>query len=168
MIDKFSTVIGMRLSTIALRALLVVLAVGGVLAYALLYAISSDLAHEYPPLAHLQLPLFAAAVVAGVPVAVALVALWRFAARVAAGEGFSTGTVGLVRLIRNCFAVLAVYLLVAFVATTVAMQPGQSPGVFLAWCVGEVVSLFLFTFAAVMVGLFDNATELRLESELTV
>lgn len=168
MIDKNPTVIAMRLSTVALRALLLVLAVGGVLAYAVLYAISVELAREYPPLAHLQLPLFAAAVVAGLPVAVALVALWRFAALVARGEGFSAETVGLVRLIRNCFGVLAAYLLVAFVATTIALQPGQSPGVFLAWCVGEVVSVFLFTFSAVMVGLFDNAAELRRENELTV
>jgi hypothetical protein len=160
--------IDMRFSTVALRALLVVLGIGVLLAYAVLYVFSADMAASYPPLAPLQVPLFMAAVVAGVPAAVALGALWRFAALVSRGEGFSPSTVRLLRLMRNCFGALAVYLLVAFVATTIAMAPGQSPGVVLAWCASEVIAVFLFTFAAVMVGLFDNAVEMRLENELTV
>lgn len=158
----------MKPYTIALRALLVLLALGAALAYFVLYLLSLDLAASYPPLAHLQLPLFLAAVLAGIPAAVALAALWRFATLVGRGEGFSPETVRLLRLMRNCFAVLAIYLLVAFVATTVAMATGQNPGVFLAWCAGEVISVFLFTFAAVMVRLFDNATQMRQEHELTV
>jgi hypothetical protein len=158
----------MKLCTVALRALLVVLAVGALLAYAVLYVVSADMAASYPPLAHLQIPLFLAAVAAGIPAAVALGALWRFASLVARGEGFSASTVRLLRLMRNCFGVLAVYLLMAFVATTLAMAPGGSPGVFLAWCASEVIAVFLFTFAAVMVGLFDNAAEMRVENEMTV
>ena len=167
-IDKIRTVVTMKFYTVALRAFLVLLALGAILAYLVLYIVSLDLAASYPALADLRVPLFAAAVVAGIPAAVALGALWRFAALVARGEGFSPQTVRLLRLIRNCFAVLAAYLLVAFVVTTVAMAPGQSPGVFLAWCAGEVIAIFLFTFAAVMVGLFDNAAEMRLENEMTV
>jgi hypothetical protein len=158
----------MRASTVALRGLLAILAVGALLAYAALYAVSLDLAESYPPLAHLRVPLFLAAVAAGVPAAVALAALWRFASLVARGEGFSASTVRLLRLMRNCFGVLAVYLLVAFIATTVALAPGQSPGVFLAWCASEVIAVFLFAFAAVMVGLFTNAAEMRVENDLTV
>jgi hypothetical protein len=139
-----------------------------VLAYLVLYIVSLDLAQTYPALGHLRIPLFITAVVAAIPGMVALHALLSFAALVARGEAFSTRTVTLLRRIRNCFAVTAVYLLVAFVGVTVAMAPGQSPSVFLAWCVGEVISLFLFTFAAVMVGLFANATTLREEQSLTV
>lgn len=166
--NKHPTIIAMRLYTVALRALLVLLGMGALLAYAVLYLFSADMAASYPSLAHLQVPLFLAAVVAGVPAAVALVALWRFASLVSRGEGFSPSTVRLLRLMRNCFGALAVYLLVAFIATTIAMAPGQNPGVFLAWCAGEVIAVFLFTFAAVMVGLFDNGAEMRLENELTV
>lgn len=158
----------MKLYTIALRALLVLLALGAALAYFVLYLVSVDLAASYPPLAHLRVPLFLAAVLAGVPAAVALGALWRFATLVGHGEGFSPSTVRLLRLMRNCFAVVAIYLLVAFIATTIAMEPGQNPGVFLAWCASEVISIFLFTFTAVMVRLFDNATQMRQEHELTV
>jgi hypothetical protein len=158
----------MKFYTVALRLLLLALTAGAVLAYALLYAISLDLAQSYPSLAHLRLPLFLVAVGAAVPALVAVHALWRFATLVDKGEAFSAQSVRLLRRLRNCFAVLAVYVLVAFVGVTVAMEPGQNPGVFLAACVGEVVALFLFTFAAVMVGLFDNATVLREEHELTV
>ncbi len=167
-LDKNRMVVAMKFYTVVLRAFLVLLALGVLLAYLALYLVSLDLAATYPALAHFRVPLFAAAVVAGVPAAVALGALWRFAALVAQGEGFSPQTVRLLRLMRNCFAVLAAYLLVAFVVTTIAMAPGQSPGVFLAWVAGEVIAVFLFTFAAVMVGLFDNATEMRQEHELTV
>ena len=167
-IDKNRTVIGMKVYTVALRGLLVVLAVGAVLAYLLLYVISLDLAAEFPPLAHLRLPLFLIAVGAGLPAAVALVCLWRFSALVAQGEGFSPATVRLLRIMRNSFAVMAAYLLVAFIAITVAMRPGESPQVFLAFSVAEVVALFLFTYSAVLVGLFDNGTTIRLEHELTV
>lgn len=167
-IEKNRTVVAMRFYTIALRALLVLLALGAALAYFVLYLVSVDLAASYPPLSHLQMPLFLAAVLAGVPAAVALGALWRFATLVGRGEGFSPNTVRLLRLMRNCFAVLAIYLLVAFIATTIAMEPGQNPGVFLAWCAGEVISIFLFTFAAVIVRLFDNASQMRQELELTV
>lgn len=62
----------------------------------------------------------------------------------------------------------ALYLLVAFIGATIAMEPVQNPGVFLAWVVGEVVSVFLFTFCAVMVGLFDNAAVMREENAMTV
>ena len=99
---------------------------------------------------------------------VALQALWSFASLVAEGEAFSPRAVVLGRRIRNCFAVTAAYLLVAFTAVTIAMQPGQSPGVFLAFVVGEIISLFLFTFAAIMVGLFENAASLREENAMTV
>jgi hypothetical protein len=167
-IDTNRTVIGMRFYTVALRGLLVVLAVGAVLAYLLLYVISLDLAAEFPPLAHLRLPLFLVAVGAGLPAVVALGCLWSFSALVAQGEGFSPATVRLLRIMRNSFAVMAAYLLVAYVAITVAMQPGESPQVFLAFCVGEVVALFLLTYSAVMVGLFDNGTSIRQEHELTV
>lgn len=167
-IDKNRTVIDMRFYTVALRGLLVVLAVGAVLAYLLLYVIGLDLAAEFPPLAHLRLPLFLVAVGAGLPAVVALVCLWWFSALVAQGEGFSFATVRLLRIMRNSFAVMAAYLLVAFIAITVAMQPGQSPQVFLVFSVGEVVALFLFTYSAVMVGLFDNGTTIRQEHELTV
>jgi hypothetical protein len=166
--DKNRTLVIMRYYTFALRGLLLVLAAGIVLAYLVLYIVSLDLAQTYPALGHLRIPLFITAVVAAIPGMVALHALLSFAALVARGEAFSTRTVTLLRRIRNCFAVTAVYLLVAFVGVTVAMAPGQSPSVFLAWCVGEVISLFLFTFAAVMVGLFANATTLREEQSLTV
>ncbi len=158
----------MRFYTVALRGLLVALAIGAVLAYLLLYVISLDLAAEFPPLAHLRLPLYLVAVGAGIPAVVALVSLWSFSSLVAQDEGFSPGTVRLLRVMRNSFAVMAAYLLVAFIAITVAMAPGQSPQVFLAWSVAEVVALFLFTYSAVMVGLFDNATATRHEHELTV
>jgi hypothetical protein len=158
----------MRFYTVALRGLLVVLAAGAVLAYLSLYVISLDLAAEFPPLAHLRLPLFLVAVGAGLPAVVALVCLWWFSALVAQGEGFSPAAVRLLRIMRNSFAVMAAYLLVAFVAITVAMQPGESPQVFLTFCAAEVVALFLFTYSAVMVGLFDNGTTIRQEHELTV
>jgi len=130
--------------------------------------IGMKISEQYPVLAHLRLPLFIAAVVAAIPSLVALHALWSFASLVASGEAFSPRAVALLRRIRNCFAVTAAYLLVAFTAVTIAMQPGQSPSVFLAFVVGEIISLFLFTFAAIMVGLFDNATSLREENALTV
>ena len=114
------------------------------------------------------MPLFLIAAGAAVPSLVAVQALWCFTSLVARGEAFSTRTVALWRRIRNCFAVTVVYLLVAYVGATVAMAPGQSPGVFLAWCAGEVGFLFLFAFAALMVGLVDNATSLREENALTV
>lgn len=158
----------MRFYTIALRVLLVMLAVGVVLAYLMLYIVSLDLAASYPTLAHLRVPLFVASLVAGVPAAIALGALWLFTALVASGEGFSTAAVRHLRLMRNCFGVMAAYLLLAFIATTIALAPGQSPGVFLAWCASETVALFLFTLIAVMVKLFDNATAVRHEHELTV
>jgi len=158
----------MRFYTVALRVLLVLLAVGVLLAYAVLYFVSGDLAASYPSLGHLRLSLFCTAVGASVPVAVALWALWWFASLAAHGEGFSARTVGLLRLLRNCFAVLAVYLLAAFLAASVALAPNQSPTVFLAWCASEVLAVFLFTFAAVMVRLFDNATRMRHENDLTV
>lgn len=161
-------VIDMRIYTLVLRGLLVMLGLGAGLAYLVLYVVSGDLAASYPALAHLRAPLFAAAVVAGAPGAVALGALWSFADLVARGQGFSPTTVRRLRLIRNCFAVTAVYLLAAYAVTTMVMAPGQSPSVFLAWCAGEVISVFLFAFAAVMVGLFDNATMMREEHELTV
>jgi hypothetical protein len=167
MINKNRMVIGMKFYTVVLRGLLLVLAAGVAFAYLLLYLVSVDLAKEYPALAHFQLPLFFTAVVAAIPSLVALQALWSFASLVAKGEAFSPRAVVLGRRIRNCFAVTAVYLLVAFTGVTIAMQ-GQSPGVFLAFVVGEIISLFLFTFAAVMVGLFDNATSLREENALTV
>jgi hypothetical protein len=161
-------VIDMRFHTVVLRGLLLVLAAGVVFAYLLLYLVSGDLAEQYPVLAHLRMPLFTTAVIAAIPSMVALQALWSFASLVAQGEAFSPRAVTLLRWIRNCFAVTAAYLLVAFTAVTIAMQPGQSPSVFLAFVVGEIISLFLFTFAAVMVGLFDNATSLREENALTV
>lgn len=144
------------------------LAAGVAFAYLLLYLVSVELADQYPVLAHLQQPLFITAVVAAIPSLVALHALWSFASLVAKGEAFSPRAVTLLRRIRNCFAVTAAYLLVAGTGVTIAMQPGQSPGVFLAFVVGEIISLFLFTFAAVMVGLFANATSLREENALTV
>ncbi len=158
----------MKAYTIALRALLVILAAGVVLAYLLLYIVSLDLAASYPALAHLRVPLVLASVAAGIPAAIALGALWLFAALVGQGEGFSPKAVRQLRLMRNCFAVMAAYLLVAFIVTTIALAPGQSPGVFLAWCASEVVALFLLTLIAVMVKLFDNATTIRQEHELTV
>jgi hypothetical protein len=167
-IDKKSTILVMRFYTIALRVLLVVLAVGFALAYLVLYIVSLDLAASYPALAHLRVPLFLASVVAGIPAAIALGALWLFAALVGSGEGFSPRAVRQLRLMRNCFGVMAAYLLVAFVVTTIALAPGQSPGVFLAWCASEVVAVFLFTLIAVMVELFDNARAIRQELELTV
>jgi hypothetical protein len=160
--------LGMKFYTVALRGLLLVLAAGVAFAYLLLYLVSVDLAQQYPVLAHLRLPLFTVAVIAAIPGLVALQALWSFATRAARGEAFSLHAVALLRRIRNCFAATAAYLLVAFTAVTIAMQPGQSPSVFLAFVVGEIISLFLFTFAAVMVGLFDNATSLREENALTV
>jgi hypothetical protein len=167
-IDKNRMVIDMRFHTVVLRGLLLVLAAGVVFAYQLLYLVSGELAEQYPVLAHFRMPLFTTAVIAAIPSMVALAALWSFASLVAQGEAFSPRAVTLLRRIRNCFAVTAVYLLVAYTAVTIAMQPGQSPGVFLAFVVGEIISLFLFTFAAVMVGLFDNATSLREENALTV
>ncbi len=158
----------MRCYPFALRGLLLVLAAGVLLAYLVLYIVSLDLAQSYPALARLRMPLFITAVVAAIPGLVALHALWSFATLAASGEAFSTRTVALLRRIMNCFAATAVYLLVACIGVTVAMAPGQSPSVFLAWCVGEAISLFLFCFAAVMVGLFDNATDLREEQALTV
>ena len=160
--------IGMKFYTVVLRGLLLMLAAGVAFAYLLLYLVSVDLAKEYPVLAHFQLPLFFTAVVAAIPSLVALQALWSFASLVAKGEAFSPRAVVLGRRIRNCFAVTAAYLLVAFTVVTIAIQPGQSPSVFLAFVVGEIISLFLFTFAAIMVGLFDNATSLREENALTV
>lgn len=161
-------IFSMKAYTVALRALLVILAAGVVLAYLLLYIVSLDLAASYPALAHLRVPLFLASVAAGIPTAIALGALWLFAALVGKGEGFSPRAVRQLRLMRNCFAVMAAYLLVAFIVTTIAMAPGQSPSVFLAWCASEVVALFLLTLIAVMVKLFDNATTIRQEHELTV
>lgn len=167
-IDKECTVIVVKYYTQALRCLLVVLVAGAVLAYAVLYIVSLDLARDYPEVAHLRVPLFMTAMVAALPGMVALHARWLFAAPVAGGDAFSTRTVSLLRRIRNCSAVTAVYLLVAFVGASVALAPEQSPSVFLAWCASEVISLFAFTFAAVMVGLFANATTLREEDALTV
>jgi len=167
-INNVSMLLGMKFYTVVLRGLLLVLAAGVAFAYLLLYLVSVDLAHQYPVLAHFRLPLFATAVIAVIPGMVALQALWSFATQVARGEAFSPRAVALLRRIRNCFAVTAAYLLIAFIAVTIAMQPGQSPSVFLAFVVGEIISLFLFTFAAVMVGLFDNATSLREDNALTV
>jgi hypothetical protein len=168
MSNKNRMLISMKFYTVALRGLLLMLAAGVAFAYLLLYLVSVDLAEQYPVLAHFRLPLFFTSVVAAIPSLVALQALWSFASLVAKGEAFSPRAVALLRRIRNCFAVTAAYLLVAFTAVTMAMQPGQSPSVFLAFVVGEIISLFLFTFAAVMVGLFDNATSLREDNALTV
>jgi hypothetical protein len=106
-IDKKSTILVMRFYTIALRVLLVVLAVGFALAYLVLYIVSLDLAASYPALAHLRVPLVLASVVAGIPAAIALGALWLFAALVGSGEGFSPRAVRQLRLMRNCFGVMA-------------------------------------------------------------
>ncbi len=151
-----------------LRAILVLLVAGTGLAVALLYVISLDLAAAYPRHAAVRLPLFLAASVTAVPVLVAAQALWAFLAMTDRGEAFSPGAVRLFRRIKIWFAGTAGYLLVVFVVSAVLLLPDKSPSVLLAWWVGEAVVIFVVACAAVLQRLFEQATVLRVDHELTV
>jgi len=113
-------------------------------------------------------PIFLAVVVCLVPGLVAVHALWMFLGLVDRDEAFSEGTVRLLRRIRLCFGAMAACLLVSVVAVCLALLPHGSASVPLAWFGGEVVAVFLFTFAALLERLFSNAVELRQDNELTV
>ncbi|GAA1886373.1 DUF2975 domain-containing protein [Lapillicoccus jejuensis] len=158
----------MRLLGTALRVLVLLLAAGGALAYGVLYVVSEDLAATYPAQAHLRLPFFLAALGAGVPVAVALVALRRFATLAARRAASSAETLALLTMLRDTFAVLAVYLLAAFVAVSVALAPEQSPTVFLAWSGVEVPAVLLAVLAALVRRLVDDGARRRHGTPLPV
>jgi uncharacterized membrane protein len=151
-----------------LRLLLALVTVVVAMGCGLLYVVSLDLAASYPEVAHLRVPIFLAVVACLVPGLVAVHALWMFLGLVDRDEAFSEGTVRLLRRIRLCFGAMAACLLVSVVAVCLALLPLQSPSVPLAWFGGEVVAVFLFTFAALLERLFSNAVELRQDNELTV
>ena len=159
---------GVRTTTVLLRLMLILLALGLVAAVGLLNIVSLDLAHTYPSHADMRLPLFLAAAVTAIPALVAVHALWAFLALADRGEALSPQTVCLFRRVKFWFAGAAVYLLVAFVAVEQALLPDRSPSVFLGWCAAEVVAVFVVAFAAVFERLFATATAFRVDSELTV
>jgi len=154
-----------------LRALLVMFAVGLVLASGLLYSISLDFAAFYRELAHLRLPIYLAVVAGLVPTLVAVKVVFDLLEVVDLGESFSPRTVQLLRRLKLLFGITAAYLVVGVVGVTVAIWSamGQShASIVLGWFAAEVVALFLFTLAALLERLFAAALELRQDNELTV
>jgi hypothetical protein len=161
----------MTRETRLLRALLVMLLVGLVLAGGLVYIVSLDLATAYPTMAGLRLPIFFAVLVGFIPTIVAVTVAFDLLAVVDQGEAFSLRTVRLLRRLKMLVGITAAYLLVGVVGIWVAAAAatGQSKGyVLLPWFAGEVVTLFLFTFISLLERLFAAALELRRDSELTV
>jgi len=157
--------------TKVLRALLVMFAVGLVLASGLLYIVSLDSAALYPELAHLRLPTYFAVVVGLVPTIVAVKVVFDLLKVVDLGEAFSPRTVQLLRRLKMLFAITAAYLVLGVIGVSVAIWAamGQShPSILLGWFAAEVVAMFLFTLAALLERLFGAALELRQDNELTV
>lgn len=154
-----------------LRVLLVMFLVCLVMASALIYIVSLDLAATYPKVAQMRLPIYLAVLVGLIPVVVAVKVVFDFLGVVDQGEAFSTRTVRLLRRLKALIGITAAYLLVGLVGVWVAVwvAMGQQKGTMvIAWFAAEVVTLFLFTLVALLERLFAAALELRQDNELTV
>jgi len=154
-----------------LRVLLVMFLVGIVLSSGLIYIISLDLAETYPKVAHLRMPVYVAVIVGLVPVVVAVKVVFDLLRVVDQGEAFSTPTIRLLRRLKLLVGITAAYEVLGLVGVWVAawVAIGQTKGyMLLPWFAVEVVTLFLFTLAALLERLFGAALELRQDNELTV
>lgn len=156
----------MRL-TLLLRVLLGLCLAGLLLASALLYVVSLDLAVEYPELAHLRVPVYTAVLVGLLPVVVAVQVVFRLTRVIDRGEAFSPLTVLLLQQVSMLFGLTAGYLVLGLAGVWVALGR-MHPSILLAWFASEVGATFLLALAALLGRLFAAALELRRESELTV
>jgi hypothetical protein len=157
----------MTRETRTLRFLLVLLLLALVLGCGLLYGLSLEEAQAAPELAHLRLPVYVAAVVALVPVVLAITAVYAFLGAVDEGAAFSARTVEILRRLRLLIGVFAGYLVLGLLGFWIATGLVHPTLVFL-WCVVEVAALFLFTMVALLERIFVAALALSEDSELTV
>lgn len=165
--NSASMVAVVKLQSGALRALLVALLLGLVMACGLLYITSLDLADTYPEVAHLRMPIIIA-VFLGLPMPFAVRLMFEFLKLVDRDDAFSDDTVRLLRHLESLFAITAAYLTVGFIGVSVAFLPQGVPSALLLWLSGEVALLFLFTLTALLKRLFAKALALRQDNELTV
>lgn len=157
-----------KLQSGALRALLVALLLGLVMACGLLYITSLDLADTYPEVAHLRMPIIIAVFLGLIPMPFAVRLMFEFLKLVDRDDAFSDDTVRLLRHLESLFAITAAYLTVGFIGVSVAFLPQGVPSALLLWLSGEVALLFLFTLTALLKRLFAKAQALRQDNELTV
>jgi hypothetical protein len=157
----------MTRETKILRFLLVLLLFLLLLGCAFLYGVSLESADNAPELAHLRLPVYAAAVVGLFPVVAAIRSLFAFLGAVDDGAAFSERTAETLRRMRVLIGVFAGYLILGFVGFWAATGL-MHPTIVFAWFVLEVGALFLFTMVALLERIFAVALELREDNERTV
>lgn len=151
-----------------LRGVLVAVLVASFAACGLVLIVTVDLSASYPRVAALQVPIAVAALLGLLPVLAGVAVPFRLVTLIDQGEAFSTATVRLLRALKRLAASVAVYGCIGFVALWTALQPDESPSLFLAWLGAETVAMFFYALLAVIERLFGEALELRQDSDVTV
>lgn len=160
--SRWGVVVGREVMT-ALRALLVVLVAGGLVAQAWFFpGIAGELAEAYPELAWLRWPILGAVVVIIVGVQVAVVALWRLLSMVDSDSVFSPDAFKWVNVvigaaILDTALVLGIWALLSFGARA------NPPGLMLAELALVVCGAVFALLMAVMKGLLRKASMLTVE-----
>jgi len=153
--------------TVTLRFLLVLmlgvlLVLGGALDL-----MSTEAAHNWPELSHLQYPVLIACVAALAPVVVAIVLVFGFLEAVDRGDVFTSGTVQVLRRVRLLIGVFAAYLTLGLAVFWLASGM-MHPTLLFGWFACEVTALICYTLVALLERIFAVALELREDHELTV
>jgi hypothetical protein len=147
-----------------LRFLLALLLLGLVVGCGLLYAFSLEAARAWPELAHLRLLLYAAALVALVPVAAAVKPAFDLLELVDRGAAFSDRSAEVLRRLRLLTGTFAGCLGLGFVGFQVATGVLHPTLVFI-WFVAQVAALFLCTLVALIERLLVAALRRRQDDE---
>lgn len=148
-----------------LRFLIGLVALGLSASLVLAYFVLDAWATEDPTVSRFRLLLTVAVAAGTVPWFLAVKPFGDLLALVDSGEAFSPDTLLLLRRIRRLFAFSGVYLVVGFLATAGILQAAP---VFLVFVAGEIAIWFVVALVRLLELLFGQASELRIDSELTI
>ncbi|MCL2465525.1 MAG: DUF2975 domain-containing protein, partial [Micrococcales bacterium] len=105
----------MKRATTFLRVLLALVPLAVAVAALVLYSISSDMARDYPELAHLQVPVFVGVVIGMAPVVAAVIGVFVFLRAVDRGDAFSATAVRVLGRLKWCVGIFAGYFVAGLV-----------------------------------------------------
>ncbi len=153
-----------RLVIVALRVLLVLVALGSLLMQFLAVVQAAVVAQEAPEYAYLEVPYIVVVVLAIIAGQVALVALWRLLTMVARGTVFGQSALRWVDVITWC-AVAATVLVLGVTSHALFVVGDGGPAVALAWLIALLGGPALVLLMLVMRRLLVTAAGLRNELE---